>query len=269
MSLVERLIIPIACNLSLELFPTKVGCLGGDGSIVAEPRGTNHGVAYQWSTGERGPSITGLKMGFYSVTVTDSKGCTASNGVMVGDGCPCTDPTIQDIIVIKPSTQDSKDGVIKVVVQPTGNFKYEWSDPSISGPGGTGLMAGMYTVTISDAANSACSITQKIIFGHSDMTNIEITAITPTECGKAQGSATLSPSNYRYSWSDGGEGATRNDLAAGTYIVTGVDPNNPSNQDMIEVIIESIGGLAISNTVNALAQCGQNNGSVTINASGV
>jgi len=91
---------------------------------------------------------------------------------------------------------------------------------------------------------------------------------SPTECGKAEGTAVLMPATYEYAWSDGGTGASRNDLAAGTYIVTATDPSNPANQDMVEVEIASVGGLTVSHTINALAQCGKNNGSVTINATG-
>ncbi len=46
-----------------------------------------------------------------------------------------------------------------------------------------------------------------------------IESINEADCDAANGSVTLSPASNDYQWSDGGQGAQRNDLAAGIYTV--------------------------------------------------
>jgi len=166
--------IGVDCTLEVKLFPTAAGCAGNDGSLVAETTGTNNTVTYTWSTGATGRSIIGLSQGFYSVTATDAAGCTASTGVMLRSTRSL--PIISNIIQVDATTKEAKDGAIKIELQSEGNFTYQWSDPVITGASGTNLMAGRYTVTISEAADPDCSITETILVGNANMpTLIEVT----------------------------------------------------------------------------------------------
>lgn len=47
-----------------------------------------------------------------------------------------------------------------------------------------------------------------------------VVSTSDENCGAANGSASLEPVDFTYSWSDGGAGNQRNDLTAGTYTVT-------------------------------------------------
>ena len=58
----------------------KRSVTGDDATLMANPSGGTPGYTYEWSTGATTQSIT-VSPGSdadYSVTVTDSKGCTAS-----------------------------------------------------------------------------------------------------------------------------------------------------------------------------------------------
>ena len=171
-------------------------------------------------------------------------------------------------MVIKESATDAKDGAIQIQVQNAGNFSYQWSDPSINGTSATGLTAGEYIVTITDAISPACVTTERILVGNSEIGFIKVVSTTNTECGQATGSAVLDPPNFAYAWSDGQGGHIRDNLAAGTYTITATDPANPGLQDFIQVIIESEGGLVVTPIFNTLPDCGLNNGAVSLEVSG-
>ncbi|MFN4255571.1 MAG: T9SS type A sorting domain-containing protein [Saprospiraceae bacterium] len=55
---------------------TNPSCAGNDGSIKAIVSGGTGSKTFLWSNGQTTPTVTGLTPGDYSVTVTDSKGCT-------------------------------------------------------------------------------------------------------------------------------------------------------------------------------------------------
>jgi hypothetical protein len=61
----------------------------GTASVTA--LGGNGGYLYLWSTGSTSNSIIGLAPGSYTVTVTDSKGCTVSSTVTISEpGFTCS-----------------------------------------------------------------------------------------------------------------------------------------------------------------------------------
>ncbi len=252
-------------NISVN---TPAGCLGTEGSISAIITGTTESLTYVWSNGATGQTINGLSEGYYSVTATDAAGCVISTGIMVQNNCACSDPVIANIVVIKASATDAKDGSIQLQMQSAGSYSYQWSDPSVNGLGATGLSSGAYTVTITDAISPSCSTIERILVGNSEIGIIKVVATSNTECGQATGSAQLEPSNFSYTWSDGRGGHIRNDLAAGTYTITATDPANPGLEDFIQVIIESEGGLVVTPVIDRLPDCGLNNGAVSLNVTG-
>ncbi len=94
---------------------------------------------------------------------------------------------------------------------------------------------------------------------------LQVTAsTTPDTCGLADGTATLTPDAYSYTWSDGGTGADRNGLAAGTYTVT-VTSGNCS--DTLMVTVDSIcpcDQAEVSSLILTDATCGNSDGSANI-----
>ena len=95
-----------------------------------------------------------------------------------------------------------------------------------------------------------------------------IDSTTPATCEAADGSASLSPTNYVYTWDfDGNTGALRNDLPAGTYQVTVKEPGNIC-ENIITVVIDETSPLTAVEIINSEPNCGQSNGSVTIQVSG-
>ncbi len=88
--------------------------------------------------------------------------------------------------------------------------------------------------------------------------------VVPETCAGGDGSAALFPDSLDFAWSDGGTGAIRNDLAAGTYTVITSDGGC---SDTLEVVIANecicIPALVDSITI-AGATCGAGDGEATI-----
>ncbi|MHC0441063.1 MBG domain-containing protein [Flavobacterium sp. 3-210] len=207
---------------------TNVACHGAlTGSATVSANGGIGPYRYSWSpSGGSDATASGLSAGNYTVTVTDDNNCTATQSFII------TEP---DAIVITPSqTNASCKGTANgsasaSVTGGTGSYTYQWSPSGGRNASATGLTAGTYTVTVTDA--NACTATQsftitepdKLVASKGSQTNI-------VSRGAATGSATVNVTGgtgpYYYSWTpSGGTSATATGLSAGTYTVTVTDDN--------------------------------------------
>ena len=76
----------VSCNSLSFATSTSTTCNGGsDGSIDLTPTGGSGSYTYSWDNGSTSEDPTGLSSGTYTVTVTDSWGCTETLSVVVGD----------------------------------------------------------------------------------------------------------------------------------------------------------------------------------------
>lgn len=151
-------------------------------------------------------------------------------------------------------------------------YTYSWTNGvvTLTGASQTNLAPGTYTVTISDANNCPGTITITI----TEPAPIVVTStnITPTDCGAATGSATVSASGgigtLTYAWSpSGGNAATASNLSAGQYTVTVTDANGCSQS--LNVTIISSSGPTITDIVVINPTCANpNGGQITVSASG-
>ncbi|MEZ5022413.1 MAG: hypothetical protein R2728_03975 [Chitinophagales bacterium] len=66
---------------------TPTYCFGDVGTVTATTIGTVGPVSYLWSTGATTSTISGLSADTYSVTITDSLGCTSTSSAVVADNC--------------------------------------------------------------------------------------------------------------------------------------------------------------------------------------
>ncbi|WP_255038018.1 SprB repeat-containing protein, partial [Lacihabitans soyangensis] len=105
----------------------------------------------------------------------------------------------------------------------TAPYSYSWAPSGGTAATATGLVAGIYTITVTDA--NACQQTATVNITQPTALVASISAQTNVLCnGASTGSATVTASNgtapYSYSWApSGGKVATASGLAAGTYTV--------------------------------------------------
>ncbi len=141
-------------DLVVTGIPTDVLCHGfSTGSIDITVTGGTMPYSFAWSTGETTEDISGLSVGCYTVTVTDAHSCET-----VGSWC-ITEP---EALALDANVTDNtcylgSIGAIDLTV--TGGvapYTYLWSNSAVT-EDISGLTAGVYTVTVTDA--HLCTIT--------------------------------------------------------------------------------------------------------------
>jgi PKD repeat protein len=197
-------------------------CGNNNGSVSASVSGGTSPYTYAWSSGGNTATINNLASGSYTVTVIDSRSCTATATFNVSNvGGPSVTTSKKDV-----SCNGGNNGTATAAVTGgTPPYVLNWSNGA-AGTSLTNLVAGTYTVTVTDA--SGCASLATVIIGQPAAIVAAINAIN-SACGATNGSATATATGgtapYTYSWSNGGATATISNLAAGIYTVTISDAN--------------------------------------------
>ncbi|MDD3875276.1 MAG: hypothetical protein PHT69_01500 [Bacteroidales bacterium] len=213
--------------LTVSASSDNVTCKDGtDGSISLTPAGGTPAYSYSWSNGLNTQNISNLTAGIYSVTVTDSKGCTATTGDTITE--PATAIELFATIIESSSCGIATGSIDLTVNNGTAPFSYSWSGPTAIGniQDPVNISEGVYTVTVTD--DNSCTGTLSITV--TKASNLDITVFTyPKECIYTNGAATASVGGgvypYSYNWSNGGVSQTISLLDLGTYYVTVTDAN--------------------------------------------
>ena len=203
------------------------GANDGGGTVLAT--GGTGSYTYAWSpTGGTNPTATGLAGGSYTVTVTDQNNCS--------DAISFTIPTLGGPTVSVLSSTDVScfglsDGEASVdAAGGTAPYSYVWVPSGGTNATATGLTAGTYTVTVTD--NAGCANSVSVTIG--EPTEILVTEIiTDENCGQSDGEISLSVSGgspaYTYVWTPGLETTSSiTGISGGSYSVTVTDGNGCS-----------------------------------------
>lgn len=132
-------------------------CNASVGSIVTVTSGGNNPYSYIWSNSATTANINLLAAGNYTVTITDSKTCSASSSVTVGN----TSGMNIQFTAENLSCYDNNDGSISTVV--TGGvipYTYAWSNGA-NASAISNLNTGTYVLTVSDINN--CSASDSVV----------------------------------------------------------------------------------------------------------
>ncbi len=214
--------------LSVSLSFTPVSCFGGsNGSVAALAAGGTAPYNYNWMPGNfNGPSLSNLAQGTYTVTVTDSKGCT-----LINNSITVTQPTL---IVLTTNSINSNcsfaNGQASVVASGgTGSYLYQWLPSGGSNAVATALSTGSYSVTVTDA--NGCVSTLGTTVNNNASPIATVSSTTNVTCyGGSDGTATASVAGgtgpFTYLWlPSGGTNSIATGLLLGTYTVTVTDAN--------------------------------------------
>lgn len=261
--------VPIAVTGSV----TDENCGDMEGTIDITPQGGTGPYTFSWSNGGTTEDLANLAQGTYSVTVTDSKGCTKVTTYtvlnLVGNCIPNCDLAIQSA-ALSDETCGNSNGSINLSVYTT-HFPYTtaWSNGATA-TSISGLAAGVYTVTLNDA--EGCEVVQSYTI--TNLTNglaITSTSSANENCGNGNGSLNITVGGgsqpYTYSWSNGASTEDILNLSAGNYSVTVTDANGCSTTQSY-TITNSTGTLA-QTYGNAMDEtCGNAQGSIDITITG-
>lgn len=140
--------------LSITSNSTSISCNGGaNGTATVTPGSGTSPFVYNWNNGQTTQTATGLSTGNYTVTVTDSKTCTAITTIAIVSPPPLT------AIFTKGTANciicGCKEWIMVTAANGTGPYNYSWPD-------GYGkryqnkLCPGNYTINITD--KNGCSV---------------------------------------------------------------------------------------------------------------
>jgi SdrD B-like domain/SprB repeat len=136
------------CKLALSFTQTEISCNGkNNGTAKANVTGNIGTLTYIWSNTAATQDISGLSKGVYQVTVTEGTICSIVGSVTITEPSDITLDCTKKAI----SAFGATDGEASVVASGgTPTYTYKWSNGGTTATI-TGLVAGTYTVTVTDA----------------------------------------------------------------------------------------------------------------------
>ena len=267
-----------SCNTpGLSTSVTNILCNGAStGGVTLTLSGGSSPFTYQWT----GPgsytattqNISGIAAGTYKVVVTASGGCKDSTTVNVTQG-----PAIVSSIASQTnvSCNGGNNGAATINASGgTGTLSYSWAPSGGTSNSASGLTAGTYICTITDANN--CTHAQTVIITQPTTITSSVASQANLTCyNGSNGSANISVSGgvspYTFQWTGPGSytASTQNisGIPAGTYSCTITDANNCTHTQTVSITQPAQIALSISSQSDVGCN-GGNNGAATISVSG-
>jgi gliding motility-associated-like protein len=218
---------------TLSVAGIDVSCFGANnGQTIVIPNTGTAPFNYSWTGGCTSASCTGLAPGSYTVTVTDANGCIATADTIISQ----PPQLVASITGTTPTTCNGAcDGTATATaVGGTGAYTYSWNTiPAQATAIATGLCAGTYTCTVSDANNCTSTITATITQPTLVVLNpIPNAIICNGGTTNLTASATGGSGTYTYTWSPAtglstttGATVTANPTVTTIYTVNAADAN--------------------------------------------
>ncbi|MBI2966991.1 MAG: gliding motility-associated C-terminal domain-containing protein [Bacteroidetes bacterium] len=270
-SVVESAIInqPGALSVSVDSIANETCSGSGNGFISVLPAGGVLSYSFQWSVSagsQTTSAATGLSNGLHGITVTDGNGCTATLDTQI-----TTIGNINASIISSSSASCSGAADGSADVSATGGvlpYTYLWSPSagSQTTSSATGLAAGIYYVTVTDAGG--CSDMDSVMINASGSMSALIGSINDVSCfGADDGSVTAIPSGgttpYSFLWNDPLQQTTQTatGLSGGLYYVTVSDLAGCSV--ILSATVKDADSISIA-TSSTNATCGQADGTATV-----
>ena len=203
----------ISCNSATDA-GVSVSSVGGTGPHT-----------YLWSTGSTMAYLSGIGSGTYMVTVTDSLSCIDTISITLSDPQIIATTVSVDSNVSCNGFSDA--GLTSNTTGGTTPYTYLWSNAATN-MSNTGIAAGTYTVTVSDANGCTASGTNSVTEPTTSIATITIDSNASCN-GFANGGATASATGgtmpYTYAWSNAATTASITSVPAGIYNITVTDAN--------------------------------------------
>lgn len=228
-------------TITFSTSKTNDACNQGIGTAKAfNPTGGKAPYSYKWGAGQTTDSIGGLIKGTYSVTVTDSLGCSANQSVNVDDE---NSPVITFAKTNLLCHNDSSGSLIGNVLGGTKPYSYNWSN-GIMDSSNTKLIANTnYTLTVTDA-NGCITVDSSTLTQPSELvvdTLYQNTNNTDTACDEGIILVVSGGTpGYQFSWNTGSTDSILTNLCAGEYKVLIVDAKGCSLNKSITVLDSNV-----------------------------
>ena len=258
--------------LAASTTSNNISCFGAStGSANVTATGGTSPYTYSWSpSGGTGTSASGLAAGTYTVTVTDATGATTTATATITQPTALTGTTV----VTNVSCNGGSNGAINLTPSGgVGGYTFNWGG-GITTEDRTGLSAGTYSVTITDANRCQNVVSNIVVTQPTAITSSISSQTNVTTNGGSNGAATVSVSGgtapYTYSWNTTPvqTTATASGLSAGTYTVTITDANACTKTQSVTITQPAAPTLAASTSRTNVSCFGGSNGTATVSATG-
>ena len=223
--------VSVALFISISLnIPVCGGICDGAAMVTATGSGA---YVYSWDdpSSQTTANAAGLCDGFtYTVIVTDSGGCAASDSAVFA---PLT-PLSVAINTVNIDCYGNNNGSATVIASGTSGYSYYWPSLNDTDPFQNNLSPGTYNVIVTDA--NSCSIQASTTITEPSTAISSSVSNTMTSCnGASDGEADLSVSGgtppYEYNWVGNATGQDTSGMVAGAYWVIIYDDNGCSVTD--------------------------------------
>lgn len=236
-----------AGSFTASVASSSAACLSANGSATITPTGGTSPYTYTWSPAGGTSSVaTGLLSGTYTVSIQDANSCsyTATVSISQSGGPALALSGSSNVLCFGGNS-----GTASVSASGgTAPYTYSWNNgPTTSAV--TGLAAGNYTATVTDA--NGCTQTQTVsITQPAALTSTA--SVSSTACGTPTGTASVTVSGgtpaYTYLWSNGGTGSQITGLSAQGYSVVISDANGCTSTQSVTVVQPGAPTLTITST---------------------
>ncbi len=268
---------PCAVSANLDT-KTDPKCFNGSTGAINVTTSGSGTLSYSWtgpnSFSASTKNISTLKAGTYNLTVTSTAGCTTTLAVTLNNPPALTASGTGTSV----SCFGKSDGsIILTTGGGTGGLTYAWAGPggnlpSVIAQNPTGLVAGNYTTTVTDA-NQCTLVSSLILVPTPGPININNLTITQIPCFGGTGSINFTNDggtpSYSYAWSGPGAGIPnapppQTNLIAGIYQVTITDSKGCTKVSQTMPLTAPPSLVVQQDAVTNVKCFGDNNGAISI-----
>jgi gliding motility-associated-like protein len=266
----DQMIVNVS-TLTTTAGPDQSICQGGCANLVGNAVGA---ISYSWV------SLPGNTNVGNTAAITVCPATTTTYVVTAtSPACAGTDTVVVNIFIMNTASAGPDDTVCSgscTTLQGSGGVSYSWAPAGsitgsalIANPQACPTVTTTYTVTVVDA-NGCIGTDSATVYVAPQVLSATLTPINVTCFGACNGSVTANPSGgftpYTYLWSNGATTQTANGICAGPISVTITDAIGCTTTQ--NTVITQPTAVLIQSTAITTANCGQNDGSVTITVSG-
>ena len=279
-------------NFSVTATAIDINCFGGTSSATATITGSPTGTpTFAWSNQSgtytsTSSTFLNIPAGTYNVVATDDNTCSSASVVIIHQPLA---PLTAEATLTNVDCKGGTTGAITINAKGgTPSYTYSWVGPvGFNNPGNnsvaSGLIAGTYTITITDAGGGACSYTNSYTIIEPSGVLSSTATVTAINCfGSSTGIVNLTTeggtSPYSYSWSKsagvaaGSYSATTSSISwisAGSYSVTITDNKGCTLTPTSIIVSEPSATLNFAATTPTNVNCyGGSTGAITLTAQG-
>ncbi|MEO6130594.1 MAG: hypothetical protein ABIQ02_02010, partial [Saprospiraceae bacterium] len=267
----QNFVIGIGPGPSLQIVEViNTSCGNANGSISVQ--GNSGSQPYSYSidgvTYDLSGVITPLNAGNYLVYLLDNAGC--------GDTIPVTvladgSPVINNVIIVDATCGQSNGSITIIASGGQGVLMYS-IDGGINFQASnmfSGKPAASYLIVVKD--ESGCQVTQNVSIQNSSGPTINNVVVVPASCGQNDGKVTITatgvpPLTYSINGTTYFPLNEFSNLAAGNYTIYVKDGNNCVASQPVS--ITTTNGPQLVGVVVVDTKCGDDNGEITVNATG-